>query len=372
MQNSRICLNMIVKNETPVLGRLFASVKDIISYYVIVDTGSSDGSPEFIKRWMDDAGIPGEVHNHDWVNFGHNRNQALDYAYRSGQGDWVLLIDADEELVYSDHLFYLSLEPGVTYTLEKHYGELSYAVTNLIDISATRWQWQGVVHEYLQAVSGKGKTKHLAEVVIKVRGGEGSRSRGVSAEEKFLNDARLLEAELKKHPDDCRNRFYLAQSYNDAGHYLKAYKNYLIRARMPGWEEENFVAQYRAGKLSIQLDKPFSEIVANLLRAFELRPSRGAEPLHELAVYCRHKRWFAQAYMFAKTGAETAYPNDTLFVEKEIYQWRIHDELAVAAYWTGRYEESRDASEKILQLPLPAAHADRIRKNLDYALQKLA
>ena len=29
-------LNMIVKNETPVLGRLFNSVKDIISYYVIV------------------------------------------------------------------------------------------------------------------------------------------------------------------------------------------------------------------------------------------------------------------------------------------------------------------------------------------------
>lgn len=49
-QYNRICLNMIVKNETPVLGRLFASVKDIISYYVIVDTGSTDGTPDFIKN----------------------------------------------------------------------------------------------------------------------------------------------------------------------------------------------------------------------------------------------------------------------------------------------------------------------------------
>ncbi len=46
-------LNMIVKNETPVLGRLFNSVKDIISYYVIVETGSTDGTPEFIKNWID-------------------------------------------------------------------------------------------------------------------------------------------------------------------------------------------------------------------------------------------------------------------------------------------------------------------------------
>ena len=49
-QYNRICLNMIVKNETPVLGRLFASVKDIISNYVIVDTGSTDGTPDFIKN----------------------------------------------------------------------------------------------------------------------------------------------------------------------------------------------------------------------------------------------------------------------------------------------------------------------------------
>jgi glycosyltransferase involved in cell wall biosynthesis len=372
MRDSRICLNMIVKNEIPVLGRLFASVKDIISYYVIVDTGSTDGTPEFIKRWMNEAGIPGEVHHHPWVNFGHNRNQALEHAYRCGQADWVLLIDADEELVCSDPCFYRNLQPGMTYTLEKHYGELSYAVTNLIDIRKTRWQWQGVVHEYLHNVSGTGEKKHLSEVQILVRPGEGARSRGISAEEKFLKDAQLLEAELKKHPDDCRSRFYLAQSYNDAGRLQQAFENYLVRAAMPGWDEENFVAQYRAGKLAIRLDKPFSDSLVILLKAFEMRPARGAEPLHELAVYCRNKGWFWQAYMFAKMGSEISYPSDILFVEKEIYQWRIYDELAVAAYWTGHYLESKEASEKILQLPLTSQDSERIRKNLNFALQKIA
>ena len=155
MQSSnRICLNIIVKNETPVLGRLFASVQHIISYYVIVDTGSTDGTPEFIKEWMDNAGIAGEVHHHNWVNFGYNRNQALEHAYESDQADWLLIIDADEELVCSDPLFYKKLQPNISYSLEKHHNELRYRLLNLVNIRTARWRWHGVVHEYLGFVDG--------------------------------------------------------------------------------------------------------------------------------------------------------------------------------------------------------------------------
>jgi hypothetical protein len=43
-----ICLNMIVKNEKAVLERLFQSVAPVIDYFVIVDTGSTQGTPDFI------------------------------------------------------------------------------------------------------------------------------------------------------------------------------------------------------------------------------------------------------------------------------------------------------------------------------------
>jgi hypothetical protein len=321
---------------------------------------------------MNAAGIPGEVHCHEWVNFGHNREQALQYAYRCGQADWVLLIDADEQLAYSDPLFYRRLEPGTSYSLEKRHGELRYRLTNLVDIRHTQWQWRGVVHEYLHYAGGSEKRAALPQAWIIYHEGEGVRSRGVSAEEKFLNDARLLEAELQKHPDDARSRFYLAQSYNDAGLMPEAYENYLLRAGMSGWAEENFVAQYRAGKLAVRLNKPYGEIAATLLKAYEMRPGRGAEPLHELAAYCRIKSWYAQGYLFSQMGAQIAYPGDILFVESEIYQWKIHDELAIAAYWTGRYEECKAACERILALHIAPHHAQRIKKNLDFAVQKLA
>ena len=369
---NRICLTMIVKNETAVLPRLFNSLKNIINYYVIVDTGSTDGTPLFIKQWMDNEGIKGEVHSHDWVNFGFNRNQALQYAYHSQAADWALFIDADEELAFTDPLFYKRLTPGVSYSLEKRHRQLRYRLQNLVDISQTRWEWQGVVHEYLSYIDGSTARDVMPEAWIIYHEGEGVRSRGVTAQQKYLSDARLLETELTQHPTDTRSRFYLAQSYRDAGVIDKAYKNYLKRARMEGWPEENFVAQYQAGVLAIRLNKPYSEIVELLLNAYEKRPSRGTEPLHQLAAYCRKKNWYTQAYLFAKTGSEIPYPTDQLFVEKDTYEWCIFDELSIAAYWTGRYLESKQLCEKLLSMDLAETDSTRIKMNLDFSVQKLS
>ena len=47
-QRSGICLNMIVKDEAPVIGRALDSVREVIECYRIVDTGSTDGTPEAI------------------------------------------------------------------------------------------------------------------------------------------------------------------------------------------------------------------------------------------------------------------------------------------------------------------------------------
>ena len=46
---SKICLNMIVKDESRVIRRCLESVKPLIDYWVIVDTGSTDGTQEIIK-----------------------------------------------------------------------------------------------------------------------------------------------------------------------------------------------------------------------------------------------------------------------------------------------------------------------------------
>ena len=63
-----ICLTMIVKNESQVIRRCIDSVKDYISYWVIVDTGSTDGTQDLIKEIMTEYNIPGELHERPWVD----------------------------------------------------------------------------------------------------------------------------------------------------------------------------------------------------------------------------------------------------------------------------------------------------------------
>jgi glycosyltransferase involved in cell wall biosynthesis len=65
------CLNMIVKNEARVIRRCLDSARPIIDFWVIVDTGSTDGTQEAIRRHLD--GLPGELIERPWVDFAHNR-----------------------------------------------------------------------------------------------------------------------------------------------------------------------------------------------------------------------------------------------------------------------------------------------------------
>jgi glycosyltransferase involved in cell wall biosynthesis len=87
---------MIVKNETHIIKECFDTIYDQIDYWVIVDTGSTDGTQEFIKNYFAEKGIPGELHERPWVSFGHNRTEALELC--NGKTDYIYMIDADDYL----------------------------------------------------------------------------------------------------------------------------------------------------------------------------------------------------------------------------------------------------------------------------------
>lgn len=365
-----ICLNMIVKDETPVIGRVLGSVKGVIDYYVIVDTGSSDGTPELIQRLMQEAGIPGEIHFRKWVNYGHNRHQALELAVAAGHGDWLMFIDADEELASRNANWYQQMQPATTYQLAKHHDNLRYALNNLIWIRDVNWTWHGVVHEYVQADREHPRAQ-ISDAWIIYHAGEGVRSRGVSQQDKFFRDAAMLEAELRKNPKDARSLFYLAQSYRDASQPAKAFKYYDQRVLVGGWIEETYVAQCQKAQLSIQLNHEHNAIIAEHLKAYSLRPSR-AEALWQLANYCRERNRFAEGYLFAKVGKSIPMTQDVLFVRRDVYEWRLLDEFSVCAYWIGEYQECADACLRILSEGFyDPTQKSRIQGNLRFALNKL-
>src|SRR5262245_49942 len=85
---------MIVRNEAPVIRRCLDSVRPWIDAWCVVDTGSSDGTQALVRQAL--AGLPGDLVERPWVDFAHNRTEAL--AAARGRADYVLVIDADETL----------------------------------------------------------------------------------------------------------------------------------------------------------------------------------------------------------------------------------------------------------------------------------
>ena len=86
----RLSVCLIVKNEERFLAQCLRSVKGIAHQIVVVDTGSTDRTVEIAKEHG------AEVHHFTWNdNFSDARNCGLEHA----RGDWLLILDADEELM---------------------------------------------------------------------------------------------------------------------------------------------------------------------------------------------------------------------------------------------------------------------------------
>ena len=143
MAPPRICLSMIVKNESPVIHRCLASVRPWIDHWVIVDTGSSDGTQDQVRAAL--AGVPGSLHERPWQDFAHNRNEALDLA--RAQADYVLFIDADEQLVMP-----LCAERIAGHTFERDVG-LMEAASGSGPVPGTLMSYIAAVHSLAWATA---------------------------------------------------------------------------------------------------------------------------------------------------------------------------------------------------------------------------
>ncbi|MET0793168.1 MAG: glycosyltransferase [Polyangiaceae bacterium] len=359
-----ICLNMIVKNEASVLARCLDSVIPFIDSWLIVDTGSSDGTQQLIREKM--AGIPGELHERPWLNFGHNRSEALRLA--RDKADYLLLLDADEAIEVTSGLELPRLtadEYLAPFRLAN--SDTTWYRTALIR-AALPWRYVGVLHEYLTCEASQGRKKLDCLELRSYSDG----ARNVDPIAKYAADARLLEAALRDEPHNDRYVFYLAQSYRDCGEIAQSLATYERRLALGGWDEELFYARFQCAVLKARLERPWPEVVATHLEAFEERPTR-AEPLCALATQCRMRGHWVQAELFARAAALLAPPEDILFVDQSVYQWRAWDELAIATYYRGKYRESAEINRNLLSgTTLPEAQRARVTENLAFANSKLA
>lgn len=349
-----VCLNMIVKDEAPVIERCLRNVMPLVDAWCIVDTGSTDGTQDLIRATM--AGVPGDLYERPWKNFGHNRTEAIRLA--AGRADWIFIIDADETLDRRDGFDWSELS-GDAAMIEKRRGTRRYRVMNLVR-DGLDWEWQGAVHEVL--VPPEGGHVHTVRGACIVSPREGARARDPMT---YRRDALMLEEALLDDPDNPRNVFYLAQSYRDAGEHALALRHYRRRAEMGGWHEEVFCALYESARMLALTGAPSGEFVEAFLEAYEHTPRR-AEPLYEIGMHYAHAKCWARAGLFLERAAMLDMPDDLiLFVDESVHTWRAAMEAAVAAYWTGDHEKAVALNRALLDgSALPPDQRETVARNL--------
>ena len=328
----RLCLNMIVRNEMANLERCLGSIAPHIACWAIVDTGSTDGTPEFIRSFFAERGVPGDLLIHEFRNFEEARNVALGWACVSlsdrdypppDDYHYLLLADADMELVWDDDQFARGLT-AEAYRLEQRTASgITYWNTRLVRRDAYAL-YHGVTHEYLEV---RGNVENLSGAWYR------DHASGANRPGKLERDVALLTQAILDQPGDARSWFYLAQSYRDLGRFADAADLYHRRTSLGGWEEEAWYARLQFARCLLALGDE-ANFLRESLYAFNQRPWR-AEPIYDIAKYYRERGLNDVAMTFSEGMLGVQRPSDDLlFVEDYAYAAGFREEYSICAYYS--------------------------------------
>ena len=349
-------LCMIVKNEEHVIERALRSALPNMDTWCIVDTGSSDKTKEIIQNIANEYNIKGYLYDRPWVNFGHNRSEAL--ALAKGHMTWAFMLDADDNIEGTiDKNILLNEVPG--YNIIINLGNITFNRVHLFNLSY-EWSYVGSLHEYPTNKSGAPVNLLINNLIIIART-EGSRS---SDPKKYLNDALFLEKEIIDSKNkNARNLFYLAQSYRDAGIKDKAIQYYLERTNVVGWNEEIYMSYYNL----INLSDTYEDKLKYAWKAQNIIPER-REAVYEVISWARKNNIFTHEVYTLGLSVEGQFDGTHLFTNPYMYGWSFYDEFGIIAYFTQHYKLAHMLFTTALE-SCPESEKTRIQTNIDFSLK---
>lgn len=231
LKENELSLCMIVKNEEDFIGKCLESVKDVVDEMVIVDTGSTDRTIEICKS-----------HNARIEKFKWNGSfaDARNYGIEKAAGEWVLWLDADEEVDQSDQpklrdpKSYEGYDV-LTIHLVNYYGKEAKE-HETTDIAHTRLfrrktgvRFINKIHENLDVASiDESRIGHLKVKVYHY----GYLDPIVDKKDKFNRNIKMLKQQVKEKENVFWAQYYIAMEYYRKNNFKEAFKrvNKSIRA----------------------------------------------------------------------------------------------------------------------------------------------
>jgi glycosyltransferase involved in cell wall biosynthesis len=326
---------MIVRDEEPVIERALVSARPFISTWVIVDTGSTDQTMEIVNRVMGD--MPGLLVERPWTNFGHNRSEAL--ALCRGRMDWAVMMDADDTLEGV-------VPPAAVWTrtdidcmlMTLHHDQMRHERVQVFRVAAD-WYYKGVLHEQALLRGRPAQVARLPAETYMVTRCEGVRSRDP---QKYQNDAAVLLREIESGDSDPRTLFYLAQSYRDAGMKAEAVNRYYEYLDASGAVQQE---QYLAILSLLTLVDDPEERTKLAWRGIELVPTRLEVPFAYLSRWRTERRKMGLQQFAIGSVLQGRKPAEgDIYVNPQVYEWGLDNELMGAAAEIGRWSVVRDTA----------------------------
>ena len=357
----RLSISQIVKNEAHVIERMLNSIKSIIDCAVFVDTGSTDGTQDVIKKWGESNNIPCFVYERPFDNFENCRNYAMQMV--KDKSDYAFWLDADETIEIDPKVFDKNKLDKDLYMFNTYIGAMKYTRNECWNTNKA-FRWYGPVHEFI-VCDEQGISSGLMEGLhVKVQMDGGSWKGNIP--EKYKSHAAILEEYINNKDRNARWVFYTAQSYHDSASIpdnkvenderlrrsLKYYKERI--GRSDGYEEERFYSQFRVGTITKALEEPWFKVHQEFLKAYAMDPLR-AEPIKAIVDYYLNNGEWNMAYLYSKFGVvnfhgKNPYPTRLLFVDESLYAWRFLEVHAAACFYTNRKDEAASTFKELIMI----------------------
>jgi len=365
----KLALNFICKDESHVIGKMLESCKTITDLIVVNDTGSTDGTQDIIRKFGEDNNIPTYVFERPFDDFEKSRNHSiqklkevvaeLGWDANKVHGYWF---DCDETLVI-DPKFNKDQFVNDLYMINTFIGQMKYTRNTFFRVSKP-FRWYGPIHEFI-VCDDQNITSGLAENIFVDVKMTGASWQG-DIPTKYKNHAFVLEKYIDANRQDPRWIFYTAQSYHDSAsipdnreeneeRLRRALKYYKERVnRTDGYAEEIYYSQFRIGTIMRSLEEPWNLTHQELLKAYNMDPSR-AESIKIIIDYYLQMNEWNMAYLYSKFAkvnfhGKNPYPNRLLFVDEALYIWKFAEAHAATCFYTGRMDEAKATYQEIVNI----------------------
>ena len=313
-----ICLAMIVKDSGPDFENVLRENLPFFDRWCILDTGSTDGTQETIKRVLKDK--KGTLYNEPFVNFRDSRNRCLELAGHTCQ--FICTLDDTYALKGNIRKFLTEVRGDTfadSFSLMIQSNDSEY-YSNRVIKSCTGLRYIHTIHEVITQENNINVTVPFDQAYILDHRSEYMEKR---TNDRKQFDLELLFKELEQTPDDPRTLYYIAQTYGCIDDEINRVKYFELRIKQDGYIQEKIDALFELARCynfkvhpeTLKLIKPGQKLSEKhwkrchdlYLQAHLLDRNR-PDSLYFIGIHYYLEKDIAKAYSYFKKAFEIGYP----------------------------------------------------------------